>query len=97
MKSNKILIGMSGGVDSSVAAFLLRQEGHDCVGATMRLFDRSAEDSDDSVLARQVAEKLGMKVFLLTDCIINKEEKDICNYPQGSFDDLKEYISTLIK
>lgn len=51
----------------------------------------------NDVTEDMVAEKLGMKVFLLTDCIINKEEKDICNYPQGSFDDLKEYISTLIK
>lgn len=39
-----------------------------------------------------VAEKLGMKVFLLTDCLINKEGKDIEKYPQGSFDDLMAYI-----
>ena len=65
MKSNKILIGMSGGVDSSVAAFLLQQAGHNCMGATMRLFDRSPDDSDDSVLARQVAEKLGIPFQLL--------------------------------
>ena len=32
------LIAMSGGVDSSVAAFLIRSLGHDCLGATMRLF-----------------------------------------------------------
>lgn len=43
-----------------------------------------------------VAETLGMKVFLLKDCIINKEEKDIAKYPQGSFEELKEYISGLI-
>lgn len=39
-----------------------------------------------------VAEKLGMKVFLLTDCLINKEEKDISLYPQGTFVDLLKYI-----
>ena len=43
-----------------------------------------------------IAQQLGMKVFLLTDCIINKEEKDIAKYPQGSFEELKEYISGLI-
>ena len=51
----------------------------------------------NDVTEDMVVEKLGMKVFLLTDCIINKEEKDISDYPQGSFDELKEYISTLIK
>ena len=33
------LVGMSGGVDSSVAAFLVREAGYDVTGATMRLFD----------------------------------------------------------
>ena len=36
----------------------------------------------NDVTEDMVAEKLGMKVFLLTDCIINKEEKDISDYPQ---------------
>ena len=35
----KILVGMSGGVDSSVAALKLREEGHEVVGATMMLWD----------------------------------------------------------
>lgn len=42
-----------------------------------------------------VAEKLGMKVFLLTDCLINKTGEDISRYPQGSFDQLQEYLMTL--
>ena len=41
-----------------------------------------------------IAEKLGMKVFLLTDCIINKDDKDISVYPHGDFDDLVRYIET---
>ena len=36
----KVLVAMSGGVDSSVAAQLIKDKGYDCIGATMRLFDR---------------------------------------------------------
>ena len=42
-----------------------------------------------------VAEKTGMKVFLLTDCLINVKNVDISSYPQGSFKELVEYIKTL--
>ena len=42
-----------------------------------------------------VAEKLGCKVFLLTDCIINKENKDISVYPNGDFLDLIKFIDCL--
>ena len=42
-----------------------------------------------------VAEKLGCKVFLLTDCIINKENKDISVYPNGNFYDLIKFIDCL--
>ena len=39
-----------------------------------------------------IAESLGMKVFLLTDCLINKENRDISRYPTGSFPELMTYI-----
>lgn len=42
-----------------------------------------------------VAECLGMKVFLLTDCLINKENKDISVYPNGGFDDLLAYMEAV--
>ncbi len=42
-----------------------------------------------------VAATLGMKVFLLTDCLINKYAKDINQFPNGSFDALLEYIHSL--
>lgn len=42
-----------------------------------------------------IAEKLGMKVFLLTDCLLNKKEIDISEYPQGSFEELTEYVKSL--
>lgn len=49
----------------------------------------------NDVAEDMIAEKLGMKVFLLTDCMINKENKDISTYPNGSFDELIAYIKTL--
>lgn len=42
-----------------------------------------------------VAEELGMQVFLLTDCLINKDNVDISRYPQGGFDELIDYIDGL--
>jgi len=42
-----------------------------------------------------VAAELGMQVFLLTDCLINKTGADISRYPQGSFDALQQYLDAL--
>ena len=47
----------------------------------------------NDVTEDMVAEKLGMKVFLLTDCLINKEEKDISQYPNGGFLELMEFLA----
>lgn len=43
-----------------------------------------------------VAEQLGMKVFLLTDCLINKAGEDISQYPHGSFTQLDAYLKGII-
>ena len=67
MEKTKALVGMSGGVDSSVAAFLTQQSGYDCIGTTMRLYD-NAQDIDTNTCctlddvedARSVARRLGM-------------------------------------
>ncbi len=69
--SQKALIAMSGGVDSSVAAWLIREKGYDCAGATMRLFQKeemTAEPgcctSQDMEDARAVADMLGMPYYV---------------------------------
>jgi len=42
------------------------------------------------------AAELGLKAFLLTDCLINLKNKDTSPYPQGNFDDLIEYLTRLV-
>ena len=49
----------------------------------------------NDVAEDMVAEKLGMKVFLLTDCIINKHNEDIEKYPHGKFEDLMKFVREL--
>ena len=51
----------------------------------------------NNAIEDMIASTLGMKVFLLTDCLINREDKDISNYPSGSYDDLIKYIQSLSK
>lgn len=67
--NKKALIAMSGGVDSSVAAYLMREQGFDCIGVTMKLFqnedvqvcdDHSCCSLDDVEDAKSVAYSLGM-------------------------------------
>ena len=43
-----------------------------------------------------VAKELGMKVFLLTDNLINKDNADISEYPNGNFDNLMQYVVNII-
>ncbi|MCD8021068.1 MAG: tRNA 2-thiouridine(34) synthase MnmA [Clostridiales bacterium] len=71
--NKKALIAMSGGVDSSVAAFLMKEAGYDCIGVTMKLYDNedigidrektccSLSDVED---ARSVAYKLGIPYYV---------------------------------
>ena len=49
----------------------------------------------NDVTEDMVAETLGMKTFLLTDCIINKDGRDISAWPHGGFEELLAYIETL--
>ncbi len=80
IEKRKALIAMSGGVDSSVTAALMQEEGYDCVGAMMKLYqneDAGPEENgvkkchtgDDAEDAAAVAGKLGIPfhVFRLTD------------------------------
>lgn len=43
-----------------------------------------------------IAEQLGMKVFLLTGCLINRENKDISAYPHGGFKELNNFLDQIL-
>ena len=69
----KALIAMSGGVDSSVAAYLMKEHGYDCIGVTMKLFQnedagvshkKSCCSLDDVEDARSVAHNLGIPYYV---------------------------------
>ncbi|GHV79294.1 tRNA-specific 2-thiouridylase MnmA [Spirochaetia bacterium] len=70
----KVIIAMSGGVDSSVAAWLMKEAGHDCIGITLKLFvnddigkpkHSSCCSLDDVNDARAVAYRMGMPHYVL--------------------------------
>ncbi|HZJ75299.1 MAG TPA: tRNA 2-thiouridine(34) synthase MnmA, partial [Clostridia bacterium] len=58
---NRAVIAMSGGVDSTVAAYIMKQAGFDCIGATMRLLDGGESTIDIYSEARKAAFRLGIK------------------------------------
>lgn len=70
MRKKKVLVAMSGGVDSSAAAVLLVQQGYDCDGAMLKLApneDSRCCSADDAEDARQAATRLGMRFYVFNE------------------------------
>ncbi len=81
----KVLVGMSGGVDSTVAAILLQKDGYEVEGVYMKLHHKEGYHEDNYAKAQRVGDYLGIKVHFYD---LSKEfEKEVYNYFVESYKD----------
>ena len=85
LKKKKVIIALSGGVDSSVSAFLLKEKGYEVIGVFMKIWHENSNNSnekcpwiEDSSYALEIAEQLNIP-FHVVD-LSNEYEKRIINY-----------------
>ena len=89
----KILIGLSGGVDSSTAALILKQQGHEVIGATMSIWGKDGmalksghknacygpDEKEDIETAEKIAKKLDIPYYVF-DCVDQYEKIVLENF-----------------
>ena len=66
MENKKVLLGMSGGVDSSVSALILKEKGYDVIGATLELYAGSSCCNIETYIdAKNVCKQIGIEHFTI--------------------------------
>ena len=93
MMSGKVVVGMSGGVDSSVAAYLLKEQGYEVIGVTMQIWQEEAlhvqeENGGCCGLsavedARRVADHLGIRYYVMN--FREEFQKHVIDYFVGEY------------
>lgn len=81
MEKKRVLLGMSGGVDSSVSAVLLQEQGYEVIGCTMELWKPEKEDNASVQDAKQVCDKLGIPHYSI-NCKEIFKNKVVDNFVQ---------------
>ena len=95
----KILVGLSGGVDSSVAALILKQQGHEVIGATMSIWGKNGlaaaegkhnacygpDEAEDIETAKKIADQIGIP-YHVVDCVTKYEDIVIANFKKEYLD-----------
>lgn len=86
--NKKVVVGMSGGVDSSVAAYLLKKQGYDVIGVTMQIWqdeEEAAKEENGGCCglsavddARRVAEAIGIPYYVMN--FKNEFKKNVMDY-----------------
>ena len=92
MKNKTVVVGLSGGVDSSVTAYLLKKQGYNVIGVTMQVWQKDIPESGETGIAevedaRKVAEYLGIPHYVLN---FNEEfHKNVIEYFVKTYNDGK--------
>ena len=79
-RNKRVLVGMSGGIDSTATCLMLQEQGYEIVGVTMRVWGDEPQD------ARELAERMGIEHYVADERIPFKEtivKNFIDEYKQG--------------
>ena len=93
MENKKVLLGMSGGVDSSVSALLLKQQGYEVIGTTLELFAGSSCCNINTYIdAKNVCSSIGIPHFTYD---YKEEFKNIKNFVTNIENDIEKHLKEL--